>query len=373
VKVMLMVDGALDQVSGGYVYDRQVVDYLRAQGDDVEDVSLPTGSYLSRFRANLDPSLLKRLTEAGADVVVQDELSHPGLIALNRNFRRRSRTPIVTIVHHLRSSEPAPWPLPGVYASIERAYLRSVDGFVFNSRATRRVVERLVGDAAPAVVAPPAGDRFQPLPTDEEVLNRARQAGPLRLLFVGNMIRRKGLLSLLDALVSVDASLARLTVVGDAGFEPGYADAVRRRMARDGLAERVEWLGPLYDGRLAASMAASHVLVVPSTYEGFGIVYLEGMGFGLPAIGGAAGGAAEIIRDGENGFLIPPGDSMALAGRLRRLAGDRSLLAAMSMAAISTFRSHATWAQTGQTVRQFLADLTARGAPAAEFQSKEGL
>jgi glycosyltransferase involved in cell wall biosynthesis len=356
MKVAFLVDGSLDQISGGYVYDRRLVDHLRSQGDQVEVLSLPAGSYLRRWRTNFDARLLSRLVDMDADIVLEDELSHPGLLRLNSSLRRQWSAPIVTIVHHLRSSEPAAWPLPAVYASVERAYLRSVDGFVFNSRATRRAVENLMGDAAPAIVAPPAGDRLRPSLTDEAIQRRTHETGPLRLLFVGNLIRRKGLLTLLDGLAALPASLVKLTVVGDAAFEPAHAAAVRRRIDRGRLGDRVELLGPLYDDRLASRMADSHVLVVPSLYEGFGIVYLEAMGFGLPAIGGTAGGAAEIIREGENGFLVQPGDSHTLTERLRLLAQDRSRLEVMSLAAHRTYRAQPTWARTGDVIRQFLVE-----------------
>ena len=359
MKIALVIDGPLEQISGGYLYDRQLVDHLRSQGDEVEVVSLPAGAYLSRWEGNFDTGLVDRLAQGRADVILQDELSHPALFALNATLRRRTHAPIVSIVHHLRSSEPAPWPLPAFFRLIERRYLRSVQGFVFNSRATRGVVEELVGNRRPSVIASPAGDRLLPALTEDEITRRAHEPGPLRLLFVGNLVPRKGLITLLDALAALPPSLVRLEVVGDSGFDPGHAAAVRRRILRRNLANQVDLVGPLYDARLAARMAASQLLVVPSMYEGFGIVYLEGMGFGLPAIGGQAGGAAEIISDGENGFLIPPGDSASLAHRIRLMAENRSRLAAMSLAAQSTYRSHPTWAEAGATVRQFLADVTA--------------
>ena len=72
---------------------------------------------------------------------------------------------------------------------------------------------------------------------------------------------------------------------------------------------------------------------MPSSYEGFGIVYLEGMQFGLPAIAGTAGAAKEIITHGHNGFLVPPGNPEALAHHIELLIRDRELLLKMSLAA----------------------------------------
>ncbi len=101
-------------------------------------------------------------------------------------------------------------------------------------------------------------------------------------------------------------------------------------------------------------MQESHLLVTPSSYEGFGIVYLEAMGFGLPAIGGRAGGAGEVITPGENGFLIQPGDAAWLAEILEQLAADRERLAQMGAAALKRYAAHPTWEETCSNIRLFL-------------------
>jgi glycosyltransferase involved in cell wall biosynthesis len=105
---------------------------------------------------------------------------------------------------------------------------------------------------------------------------------------------------------------------------------------------------------LAARLRDHQLLVVPSTYEGYGIVYLEGMSFGLPAIATTAGAAVEIITPDVDGYLIPPGDAAALAGRLDRLAQDRSLLREMSLAARQRYLAQPTWEQTAGQIRAFL-------------------
>jgi len=371
MRVAFVIDGPLDQVSGGYLYDARVIEGLRARGNDVDVISLPTGSTLRRLLTNVDRRHLSGLVDSGADVIVEDELSHPGLVGWNPRLRKRTAAPIIALVHHLRSSEPAPPLLRTLYAILEARFLRTVDGFIFNSRATQWSVERLAGGHRPSVVAPPAGDRFRAHMKDDEIRRRAHAPGPLRLLFLGNLIRRKGLMTLLEAVAALPTPSAELAVVGDATFEPAYAAAARRRAAQLGLSSRVEWLGPLYDDALAKRLASSQVLVVPSDYEGFGIAYLEGMAFGLPAVGGKAGGASDVIRDGENGLLVPPGDSAALADGLRRLADDRHRLEALSLEASSTFRSHPTWEQTADTIRRFLAERTTGVLSAAHLNLKE--
>ena len=104
-------------------------------------------------------------------------------------------------------------------------------------------------------------------------------------------------------------------------------------------------------------MKASHLLVVPSFYEGFGIVYLEGMGFGLPAIGTTRGAAKEIITNGLNGFLVPPDDASMLSGYLVELAQNREHLQEMSLAAHKSYRSHPTWDESMKDAGKFLAKI----------------
>ena len=98
----------------------------------------------------------------------------------------------------------------------------------------------------------------------------------------------------------------------------------------------------------------AHVLVVPSSYEGFGIVYLEGMCFGLPAIGTTAGAAAEVIDDGKTGYLIKPNDSASLSVRLRSLAEDRGLLTRLSINARQRYLRQSSWETTAESIRDFL-------------------
>jgi glycosyltransferase involved in cell wall biosynthesis len=102
----------------------------------------------------------------------------------------------------------------------------------------------------------------------------------------------------------------------------------------------------------------AHVLVVPSSYEGFGIVYLEGMGFGLPAIGTTAGAASEVIDQGQTGYLIAPDDNKALAKHLQSLAEDRNLRTRLSLNALRRYLRQPSWTDTAKNIRDFLYSFT---------------
>jgi glycosyltransferase involved in cell wall biosynthesis len=81
---------------------------------------------------------------------------------------------------------------------------------------------------------------------------------------------------------------------------------------------------------------------------------LEGMGFGLPAIGTTSGAARETITDGVNGYLVPPNDPATLADRLQTLAADRAKLVQMSLAAREQFLARPSWDDSIARVRQTL-------------------
>jgi glycosyltransferase involved in cell wall biosynthesis len=352
----LVIYGSLDTLSGGYLYDRKLVEFLRCAGDRVEIVSRPWRDYSHHLSDNFSSGLRRQLQNLQVDVLLQDELNHPSLFRINRRMRGRIAFPILSIVHHLRSSEEHPaWLLP-LYRRVEREYLRSVDGFIYNSQTTRKAVEDLAGGGHPAVVAQPAGDRLDPRIEDAEIAARARQPGPLKILFLGNLIPRKGLHNLLEALSMLPKEHWRLTAAGSLAMDPAYTRKMHNLVRASGLADRVTFSGPLEEEALIDVLREHQVMAVPSSYEGFGIAYLEGMGSGLPAVATTAGGAAEIITDGQDGFLVPPGDPQALAECLGKLAQDRGRLQRMSLAARARYLAHPTWEQTGARIRQFLVD-----------------
>jgi len=351
MKIGLIIYGSLDTMSGGYLYDRKLVEYLREQGDTVEIISLPRRNYFSHLTDNFHFRLPPDL-----DILIQDELNHPSLLAANS---KPHSYPVISLVHNLRSSERRPAWQNDFYRVVEKRYLHSVDGFVFNSTTTRASVHALIGDSRPYVIATPGGDRLGAL-TEERVRARATESTPLRLLFLANVTPLKGLHVLLEAVAkeqttfSAQPSAFSLDVVGSLDVDRKYVNEIKESIAVRGLSSIVRFHGILDGNALIEKLQQAHVLVIPSFYEGFGISFLEGMAFGLPIIGTSAGAIPQLIKDGENGFLIPPGDSKMLAQRLTQLASDRELLARMSLSARKRFDQFPIWKQSAESIRKFL-------------------
>ncbi len=389
MRIGLVIYGSLDTLSGGYLYDRKLVEYLRSQGDTVEILSLPWRNYAAHLADNLYfrlphvvasrrwSSAAKQRTlaphcvrcSAGVeteaekqsprqrfDLVVQDELNHPSLILANRG---RHPYPVISLVHHLRCSELRSEWQNALYRAIERKYLQSVDGFIFNSRTTESVVNGLVENRKRSIVAYPPTDRFGEPISEDEVRSRA-QTNLLRILFLGNVIERKGLHTLLEALLILQPSREAfiLDIVGSLTSEPAYTKRIQQLVAQTNLASFVFLHGPLDQEPLIEKLKQTHVLVVPSSYEGYGIAYLEGMGFGLPAIGTTAGAAGEVIEDGKTGYLIESGNAQSLAAHLQSLAEDRGLLTRLSFDARKRYLRQPAWTETAESIRSFLYSFT---------------
>jgi glycosyltransferase involved in cell wall biosynthesis len=358
VKIGLVIYGRLDTLTGGYLYDREMVTALEKRGHRVAVVGLPAVRYPLRLVLNWQCLWMAARVPKGLDILIQDELCHPSLIRLNA--QRRGRCPVVALVHQVLCDEPrAPW-RNRLLGRVEKRYLDGVDGFIFNSRTTRDTVWRLTAGDRPHVVAPPGGDRLGPRPTPRAVALWAQDGGALRLFFLGNLIPRKGLLSLIGALAGLPRGIWVLRVAGRLDMDRSYVRRVRRALRYWGLADRVALLGPREGPLLTDELARAQVLCMPYAYEGFGMATLEAQGFGLPVIGSRTGATRELIDNRINGYLVQPGDHAAVRQAVVDLHQDRSALARMSLAARRRFDAHPTWKDSMGQLASFLENLVAR-------------
>lgn len=352
MQLALVIYGSLSTTTGGYLYDRRFVRYLREQGDAVDVIRLPRTSYPRALLHNFNPWVRDRLAAPSVDVLVQDELCHPSLVRPNR--RRVTDAPIVSIVHHLRSCEPHPTLRNRLYRTVERRYLRSIDGVICASRTTQTDVDRLGSGSMPGVVAYPGTGRFEPNVEPAQVTDRAQAPGPLRILFVGAIIPRKGVQTLVRAVARLPVAEWRLTIVGDRTVDPAYVKSLDRELRRLGIEDAVRFTGRIPKAALAEELARAHVIAGPSTYEGLGLAYLEAMGFGVVPVATTEGGPREIIDHGVTGLLIPPDDVEALARAIQPLVSDRDRLARLGRGALRRHAAHPTWAESMATARAFL-------------------
>lgn len=371
MRVGLLIFGDINTRSGGYLYDRQLIAYLRAQGDTVEILSLAQSSYVNNLRCGSIPA---ELAEAELDILIQDELVYPRMFNINPKLKTRLSCPVVALVHLLDSSRPQRTIRRYAARWAERRYLRSVDGLILNSRHTRQLVcELLQGEIPPHVIAVPAADHQVPTRAEAsmaetpgaEVAEKGSgcKTPELNILYVGNVIRQKGLHVLLEALEHMQRSHFRLTIAGRLDMEPAYVKRICTTIRRKKLGHMVRFAGSLNSSALSSCYQKHDVLVLPSVNEAYGIVYIEAQRFGLPIIGTLAGGAREIIQPGTNGYLIEPGDSNALAGFLTLLHNDRAHLNMLGANAQNYYLQHPRWNDSCGIIRAFLLHTSATWKP----------
>ncbi len=159
--------------------------------------------------------------------------------------------------------------------------------------------------------------------SDRRVQPPVQSPEEIRMLFVGSNFQRKGLPTLIRALpqVLVRIPSAKLYVIGK---DPNQA-AMQQLCKRMKVENHVRFLGGLPHPEVLKHFNQADIFVMPSLIEGFGIVFLEAMAAGVPAIGSSLGGTRELITDGINGFLVKPLDVQNLAQKICMLLENKPL------------------------------------------------
>ena len=144
----------------------------------------------------------------------------------------------------------------------------------------------------------------------------------VEIVFVGNLLKRKGVDDLIAAaaVLKDEARPWRLTFAGG-GDIAGYQEKTRAM----GLSNRIQFVGWIDAPQIAAMLAKSDIMVLPSYYEGLPLVILEAIGAGTPVICTPVGAIPEFLKDGETVLFVEPGDVRGLAAALKRLIFDPAM------------------------------------------------
>ncbi len=167
------------------------------------------------------------------------------------------------------------------------------------------------------------------------------------ILFAGSVSFRKGIPYLLDAFRNFRHTRKRLRIVGNVHQE------ITPYLKSQDLSD-VEITGPRPQSELATMMSQSHVLVLPSIEDGFGMVMTQAMACGCPVISSVNTGGPDLYNDGEEGLIVPIRSPEAILHALQRLADDPSLRQSMSEASLRRVQSFGGWHQYGENYSTFL-------------------
>ncbi|WP_342642688.1 glycosyltransferase family 4 protein [Rhodoligotrophos ferricapiens] len=311
--VVLALPAPIDTLTGGYAYARKVLEALPEHGVSAQALQLPE-SFPRPSEAELGEAY-RRLKAVPrdmaliADGLVFGALPLPMLKALGR--------PVIALVHHPLglehglSTEEA----QSLLAS-ERAALAMAQHVIVPSRTTALTIQSLFGLSASAITIAPPG--IEPVPRAPRPLEPNE---PLKILSVGSIIPRKGFDILVDALALIADRAWESSIIGATDLDPNSVAALRKQIAARGLESRIALPGAIQPDRLAQIYLQADMFVLPSRYEGYGMVFAEAMAHGLPVIGAAAGALPEVVPSSA-GLLVPKDDPYVLAGAILRLIDD---------------------------------------------------
>jgi glycosyltransferase involved in cell wall biosynthesis len=335
-KVAFITVGDTGRKTGGYVYNARVISGLRQRGVEVEEI-VACGASPDEQRAAA-PQLGSTLDPSEFDVIVVDALAR---IAVAPHLARwRASRPVVAMVHELPSvagGETGPETL-----ARERDYeepLLSADRLVGVSEHGRKVLQSRGVQPGRIHVALPG---FDHLPSN--ALSYVERDGPVLALCVAQWIPRKGILALVEAWKLHERPGSELQLIGETDADPDYAARVSAAIEAAPQSSIIV-SGAVDDAVLGAAYASADLFVLPSRYEGYGIVYAEALSRGLPIAACDVGPVPEVVGR-EAAILVQPDDRDALSAALDLLLGDSKLRERMSAAAIRRASRLPRWEDT---------------------------
>jgi glycosyltransferase involved in cell wall biosynthesis len=339
--IAFVAPGPLTQLTGGYIYDKQIVDGLKRLGFRV------AVKRVSRHFPNPAPRDLREAARVLASIPDGSVAIVDGLAggAMWRQIQREAeRLRIIALVHHPLALETG---VPKTHAlrlrARERSTLRHARHVVVTSPRTARVLLRDYGVKRSRITCvEPGTDKF---PAGRGTTHHS-------LLCVATLTPRKGHVTLIRALARVAHLDWHLTCLGSLDRDPATVRRVRDEIRQAGLAGRVTFAGETRSrAQLRRYYRRADLFVLPTEYEGYGMAVAEAVGSGVPVISTPTGAIPHLVGR-EAGILVPRGNVAALARALARVLADDRFQAKLRAGAMRRRRALPSWAQT---VRRFAA------------------
>ncbi|QGM22003.1 glycosyltransferase [Spiribacter sp. 2438] len=347
--IHFLVPGSLGRPTGGTQYDRRIIEGLRQRGETVQAHEL-AGDYPGPdFAAEQAATDCLSALPDDACVVV-DGLALGGLPDVFGDHARRLR--LVAMVHHPLTDETGlDLPRAAELRDLEQRALAVVGGVIASSAFTADRLENLglyPGDIH--VVTPGCTpSRLASGSPDPDT--------PPSLLCVGSLIPRKGQ----DVLISALGRLADLpwqcTLAGSTGADADWNRHLQQLIADVALAHRIHSPGALSPSALEDAYQQADLFILPSRYEGYGMVITEAVARGLPVVTTDGGALPSTLPPGA-GLTVPVGDSAALAAAIRRVLTEDELRAALEAGARRARRSLQDWDEVALGFQRALRNIT---------------
>lgn len=341
------IPGDITQPTGGYYYERRLLEGLRDVGHDVQYLQIgasfpdPTPDDMADLIAQLST------LEPTRPVILDGFLS----ATIDTDALSKLRVPTIAMVHHPLALE------SGLEAKqraflyrIERENLALVSHVLVPSPHTADTLAKRYDVASDRItVARPGTDRpiLPPAPAD-----------PPLILSVGIQHPRKGHDTLLKSLAKLRHLEWSAVIVG-AAYDATHAAKLQQLISAHDLGNRVRLAGRVSDDELAKLYSQASIFALATRYEGYGLVFDEALAAGLPIISCATGAVPDTVPP-DAGHLVAPDDPEAFAGALNTLLADPSHRATLATAAQKAGHRLPTWLDTARTAGAVLDTVSMR-------------
>ncbi|MBC9178040.1 glycosyltransferase family 4 protein [Pseudoroseomonas ludipueritiae] len=347
MKLALLVPGPFSIVSGGYGYDRRLVEGFRAAGHEIEVVEL--GGRHPLPDAAAEASARAALASIPDDTrIIIDGLGLPSFAPLVEELERRRA---IGLIHHPTAIE------PGVPEE-DRARLKKLEKLLFPRMARLVATSQLTADRLP-LEFPVTAERIGVVEPGTDPAPRSQGSGGAgcAILAVGVLTPRKGHDVLLRALARLTDLEWSLTIAGGPR-DPVHAKTLVALAEELNIANRVTFAGEVPQEELEQLYARTDLFALATYWEGYGMAAAEALARGLPVAITAGGAIADVVPK-TAGVIAAPGDVTSLSRAMRRPIFDTGLRAEMAEEAWKAGQALPRWPDRATA---FLAEMEKAGA-----------
>jgi glycosyltransferase involved in cell wall biosynthesis len=363
---IIMVPLLHDVKTGGEQYFKRIYEYFMDQGIDIEPIyiedhpnySRSLGLLLDCFISNIwFFNKLVKYSKLNSVALLEDFHSHPRLVLCNALLKVFTKNiKIFTLMqlslfYHGSLKNPL---MKKLDEEAVRHYFRQTDVILCNSEYTRQQALTIRGVRPDKVKIVYCGhDEF-------EIKNHERKAkDKICILFVGQIKAYKGIDYLLKAVSLLSNNNFIVNIVGNIRADVNYYGHITSLIEKFFIKDKVVFHGHINNReKLSKFYTEADIFVLPSLVEGFAIVLLEAMSFGLPIVATNAGAIPELVKDNENGFLVPPADAKALAIALNRLMDSLELREKLGANGLNFYQANQefySWDKVGERIMNVFA------------------
>jgi len=351
---VLLVGGALVIGDGSYGGWRPISFGDRdAPADEPLAISAEGVSFFQVAPADAEAAAIRLVKKWKPDLV---HLHTAWFWPVARAIREQTGTPLVYTVHSLDRAEYEIGDFV-THWDTQETVISEADRVIALSRDERALISKYCPVAADRIRI--VGNGIADSAAARAAARRKKGDGPAVILYSGRFVDRKGIGELLEVIPRVldQAPNVRFVLAGGYGTATDIENAWLNHSLRQ-YRSQIEFTGWLTSDRVAECYRRADILVMPSWYEPFGMVILEGMLHGLSIAATSVGGPADILRNEESALLFPPKDVEALTTTLLRFVNDPSLRRRIGAAGSRDVRRCWLWPYVIEKMRSVYEEIT---------------